>query len=212
MIQLYGYWRSSSSYRVRIALALKGLDYDNRPVHLVQRDQDDPDYRRLNPQGYVPCLVDGDVVLTQSLAIMEYLDAVHPGPALLPADPVARAHVQGFAQTIACDIQPLQNVSVLNHLVRELHHDDSIKATWSRHWIARGLAALEARLADATEHACCFGEAPSLADVCLIPQMYNAERFGVDLGAFPHLVRVTTHCRALEAFQAAHPDNQPDAA
>lgn len=210
-MQLYGYWRSSSSYRVRIALALKGLDYENLPVHLVQGAQNTPDYKARNPQGYVPCLVDGDLTLFQSLSIIDYLDRKYPEPQLIPEDFSERGAVLSFAQVVACDIQPLQNVSVLKHVTRESAEPDSARADWSRYWMAKGFAALEAILAARQQTACCFGDAPSLADVVLIPQMYNAERFALDLAPYPNLTRVTEHCRGLAPFIAAHPDQQPDA-
>ena len=209
--QLYGYWRSSSSYRVRIALALKGLEYDNCPVHLVRGEQQAPEYLARNPQGYVPCLVDGAHTLTQSLAIIDYLDRQYPTPRLIPDAPGPRASVLAFAQLIASDIQPLQNVSVLKHVVTQYHQDESAKADWARHWMGKGFAALEAMLSSRPDAPCCFGAEPTLADVVLVPQMYNAERFALDLGSFPNLVRVAEYCRGLEAFAAAHPDCQPDA-
>lgn len=210
-MQLYGYWRSSSSYRVRIALALKGLAYDNMPVHLVQGQQRTPEYLARNPQGYVPCLVDGEHTLTQSLAIIDYLDRTYPEPRLIPDAAGPRAAVLAFAQIIACDIQPLQNVSVLKHVSSALGQPDSARAAWARHWMANGFAPLEAMLAARPPADCCFGDTPSLADVVLVPQMYNAERFELDLTPYPNLVRVTAHCRGLDAFAAAHPDRQPDA-
>lgn len=210
-MQLYGYWRSSSSYRVRIALALKGLDYENVAVHLVQGAQNAPEYKARNPQGYVPCLVDGDLTLFQSLTIIDYLDRKYPEPQLIPDDFSARAAVLSFAQLIACDIQPLQNVSVLKHVTRNIESPDAERAAWSQHWMAKGFAALEAILAVRPQADCCFGMTPSLADVMLVPQMYNAERFALDLGPYPNLVRVTAHCRSLPAFAVAHPDRQPDA-
>ncbi|WP_348672539.1 maleylacetoacetate isomerase [uncultured Abyssibacter sp.] len=212
-MQLYSYWRSSSSYRVRIALELKGLDYGIVPVHLVRDggEQHRDDYRRLNPQGYVPMLVHGPHRITQSMAIIDYLDRVFPEPALTPDDPGKRATVLAFAQTIAADIQPLQNLSVLRYLTETLGHPDPVRVQWSAHWIYKGLRALESVVAEHPRHACCFGDTPGLAEVCLVPQMYNAERFGVDLDALPELVRVTNHCRAMPAFQRAHPDCQPDA-
>ena len=210
-MKLYGYWRSSSSYRVRIALALKGLDYENQPVHLVQGEQNTAEYKTRNPQGYVPCLVDGDLTLFQSLTIIDYLDRKYPEPQLIPDDFSERAAILSFAQLIACDIQPLQNVSVLKHLTRELESPDAERAAWSRHWMAKGFTALEAILAARPQSACCFSEAPSLADLFLVPQVYNAERFALDLSPFPNLVRITAHCRGLPAFAAAHPDRQPDA-
>lgn len=210
-MQLFGYWRSSSSYRVRIALALKGLAYDNMPVHLVEGAQHAPEYKARNPQGYVPCLIDGDLTLFQSLTIIDYLDRKYAQPQLIPDDFGERAAVLSFSQIVACDIQPLQNVSVLKHVTREQKSPDAARAAWSQHWMGKGFAALETVLAARPEMPCCFGPEPSLADVVLVPQMYNAERFALDLAPYPNLLRVTEHCRGLPAFVAAHPDQQPDA-
>lgn len=211
-MQLYSYWRSSSSYRVRIALELKGIDYEIVPVHLVREggQQRMPQYTAMNPQAYVPLLVDGDLRLTQSLAIIDYLDAKTAQSPLIPATQPHRARVLAFAQTVASDIQPLQNLSVLQHLTDALGHPPDVRSKWSAHWIRRGLAALEQLLGpDGGDF--CMGGAASLADVVLVPQMYNAERFGVQLDEFPTLARITTHCRSLPAFARAHPDAQPDA-
>lgn len=212
---LYGYWRSSAAYRVRIALALKGLGYTHAPVHLVRDggEQHKDAYRALNPQGLVPCLVDGAAVLTQSLAIIEYLEETYPAtPPLLPADAAGRARVRAIAQAIACDIHPLGNLRVLKALESRFGADETQRGEWVRHWIATGFAALEAMLAgSAATGRHCHGDMPTLADVCLVPQVYNARRWQLDLAPYPTLERIDAVCRALPAFQAAAPEAQPDA-
>lgn len=213
-LALYGYWRSSAAYRVRIALGLKGLAWTDHPVHLVRDggQQHAAAYRALNPQALVPALRDGERTFTQSLAIIEYLDEIHPEPPLLPVDPRGRARVRALAQTIACDVHPLGNLRVLQYLERELGADEAARAAWSRHWMAQGLAAFEAMLADnVATGAFCHGDAPGLADACLIPQLYNAARWGLDLAPFPTVRRIQDACMALEAFQRAVPERQPDA-
>ena len=211
-LKLYGYYRSSASYRVRIALNLKGLDYEAVPVHLRRGAQHEPEYRRLNPQARVPVLAAGEAVLTQSLAIVEYLEETVPEPALLPPDPLGRARVRALAAVIASDIQPLQNMTVLNYLTAELGHDEAAVRRWCRHWIERGLGDFEALLVrEAATGAYCHGEVPGLADLALVPQVYNARRFDCDLTACPTLVRIDAACLALPAFEAAAPENQPDA-
>ena len=213
-LALYGYWRSSAAYRVRIALNLKGLAYENRPVHLVRDggEQHQQAYRALNPQELVPCLVDGVNVLTQSMAIMEYLDETHPSPALLPPDPAGRARVRALAQLLACDVHPLGNLRVLQYLGSELQVDESVRGTWSRHWIGEGFRALEAMLA---EHPAtgrfCHGDQPTLADACLVPQHYNAVRWKLPLDEFPTIRRVVEACQELDAFKRAVPEAQSDA-
>lgn len=212
---LYGYWRSSAAYRVRIALNLKGIDYDQAPVHLVRDggEQHRPSYRELNPQRLVPTLVVGETVITQSLAILEYLEETGSSPALLPADAAGRARVRSLAQIVACDVHPLQNLRVLNYLTGELGVDDEQRAAWARHWICEGLRALEERLARSSATGTfCHGETPGLADACLVPQLYNARRFGCGLDAFPTVGRIDRACQALPAFAAAAPEAQPDAA
>ncbi|MGH8157617.1 MAG: maleylacetoacetate isomerase [Rhodanobacter sp.] len=213
---LYGYWRSSAAYRVRIALNLKGLSYETRPVHLVRDggEQHAPDYRALNPQELVPCLLDGDRVLTQSLAIMEYLDEMYPKPetALLPVDARGRAQVRALAMTVACDIHPLGNLRVLNRLESQFGADEAQRAEWSRHWIATGFRALEAMLVDnAATGRYCHGETPGMADACLVPQFYNALRCKLPLDDYPTLRRIHQACNELEPFQHAAPEAQPDA-
>jgi maleylacetoacetate isomerase/maleylpyruvate isomerase len=211
---LYGYWRSSASYRVRIALNLKGLAYEHRAVHLVRDggEQHAAAYRALNPQEQVPCLLDGDRVIPQSLAIMEYLDETRPDPALLPTDARARARVRALAQVVACDIHPLGNLRVLQYLENTLARDADQRGEWSRHWIANGFGALEAMLANnpATGRYC-HGDTPGLADACLVPQVYNAIRWKLPLDAYPTIRRIHAACNELEAFRQAAPEAQPDA-
>lgn len=213
MTTLYGYFRSSAAYRVRITLNLKGLDYDQVPVNLVKVEQRSGEHLTRNPQGMVPSLVQDDSsVINQSLAICEYLNEVHPEPALLPIDALARARVRALAQSVACEIHPLNNLRVLKYLVGELGVDEAAKLEWYRHWIAEGFAALEATLSTASSSGdFCHGDTPTLADICLIPQVYNAERFGCDLSAYPVIQRIATQCRSIEAFKKAAPEVQPDA-
>lgn len=212
-MKLYSYFRSSAAYRVRIALNLKDLDYEYAPVHLVMGEQRSDAYRALNRQALVPTLVDDPAVLTQSLAIIEYLDETHPDPPLLPRDPAERARVRAIALAIACDIHPLDNLRVLRYLKHTLGVGDEAKDAWYRHWIDVGLSALEAQLAaEAATAAFCHGDAPTLADICLVPQLANARRASIPLDAYPTLVRIDANCRALEAFARAAPDRQPDAA
>ena len=211
-MRLYGYWRSTSSYRLRIALALKGLSPEQVPVHLVRDggEQHGPAYRRINPQGRVPSLMlDDGRVLIQSPAIIEYLEETHPEPPLLPADPVARARVRAVAAIIGCDIHPLHNVGPLNHLRRDLARSEGEVAAWIGRWIADGFAAVEALISDGDY---CFGAAPGLADVYLVPQVYAATRFGVPLAPFPRIARIAARAETHPAFAAAHPSRQPDAA
>ena len=212
---LYSYWRSSAAYRVRIALNLKGLDYAIAPVHLLRDggEQHHDDYRRLNPQQLIPALVDGAHVLHESMAIIEYLEEAYPDtPRLLPRAALACARVRGLAQMIACDIHPLGNLRVVEYLQRELGASDEQKAAWSRHWIKLGFDAVEAVLASAG-HAgkFCEGDTPTLADCCLVPQVYNARRFGVPLSLYPTIVRIEAACARLDAFQRAAPEAQADA-
>ncbi|MCC5866783.1 MAG: maleylacetoacetate isomerase [Wenzhouxiangella sp.] len=209
---LYSYWRSSASYRVRMALNLKGLDYDIRPVHLVKDggQQHSAEYLKLNPQGLVPALVDGQTVITQSLAMLEYLEERCPAPALLPTDPVGRARVRAIAAAIACDIHPLNNLRVLKHLVDKLGVDEGAKLAWYRHWTETGLQAVETMLAsDAGDF--CHGNEPGIADCCLLPQVYNARRFNCDLSALPRVQRICSNLEGIEAVRRAAPEQQPDA-
>lgn len=213
MLKLYAYWRSSASYRVRIALNLKGLAYEIVPVHLVRDggQQFSSEYRALNPQSRVPLLVDGDFALNQSLAILEYLEAQHPRPALLGGDARTQARIRAFCQTINADIQPLQNTGVLKYLGETLQVDEDARNAWLRHWITRGLAALEDELRGTSETPFVFGDSASWADCLLVPQIYAATRFGCDASRYPRLARVAERCAILPAFQRAHPDAQPDA-
>lgn len=209
---LYGYFRSSSSYRCRIAFNLKGVAVQAEAVNLRDGDQKARAFKALNPQGMVPALDTGDAVLTQSLAIIEWLDETHPAPPLLPPDAIGRAHVRAFAQIIACEIHPLHNLRVLNHIKQHYGTDQAGADEWCRHWIAEGLTACEA-VAVAQTHggAFTFGDAPGLADICLVPQIFAAGRFGLDLTPFPRLRDIAAACAALPAFADAHPARQPDA-
>jgi maleylacetoacetate isomerase len=208
---LYGYYRSSAAYRARIALNLKGLAYEQRPVHLVRGEQRSAGYLELNPQGLVPLLVVGDRRLTQSLAIIEYLEEKHPQPPLLPVAAEDRAWVRAVALEIACDIHPLNNTRVLKYLSRELQLDEPRRNDWYRHWVREGFAALETQLAERATGRFCFGDTPSLADVFLVPQVANANRFNLDLAPYPRIRAVNDACLALEPFAAAQPSRQPDA-
>jgi len=213
-LKLYSFFRSSAAYRVRIALNLKGLAYEYLPVHLSRGggEQLRPEFRRINPQALVPVLADGELLLTQSLAIIEYLEEVHPMPALFPGAPSERARVRALAQTIACEIHPLNNTRVLNYLSGVMGASDEAKNAWYQHWVAEGFKSLEARLAGhpATGRFC-HGDTPGVADCCLVPQMFNARRLKCDLAPYPTLVAIDRNCQALEAFQRAAPERQPDA-
>lgn len=213
-MKLHTYFRSSAAYRVRIALALKGLDYEAVPVHLVRGggEHRQPAYLGLNPAGLVPALEDQGQVLTQSLAIIEYLEEIRPQPALLPAAPLDRARVRAIAQAIACDIHPVNNLRVLQYLTREFGASEEQKNAWYRHWIGVGLQAVEAMLAgDARTGAFCHGDTPGLADCCLVPQVFNARRFDCPLDEMPTIRRIVATCEGLEAFRRAAPENQADA-
>jgi maleylacetoacetate isomerase/maleylpyruvate isomerase len=210
-MQLYNYFRSSASFRVRIALALKGLSYDYLSVHLPRNEQMAPGYAARNPLKLVPLLVDGDQSLSQSLAIMEYLDETHPDPALLPADALGRARVRSLALDIACEIHPLNNLRVLRYLVKDLGLSDAAKNGWYKHWVEVGLAAVEQRLVgDGATGRYSHGDTPSLADCCLVPQIFNAQRFDCRLDHVPTVMRVFEACMAVPAFQAAQPSSCPD--
>lgn len=217
-MKLYSYFRSSASYRVRIALNLKGLPYDLVSVHLLKNggEQFTPEYRTLNPDALIPALIDdsiaGGAALTQSLAIIEYLDETHPQPPLLPTAPVDRAYVRSIALSIACEIHPLNNLRVLRYLKRELKVSEEDKDAWYRHWCEQGLAALETTLArDPRVGTFCHGETPTLADCCLVPQIANAQRLNCDLSSMPTIMRINDACLSLDAFIKAAPANQPDA-
>ncbi len=213
-LKLYSYWRSSAAYRVRIALNLKRLAHEIAPVHLLRDggEQRKDDYRALNPQGLVPVLMHGQRVLRQSLAIIEYLDETWPDPPLLPAAARDRARVRALAQVVACEIHPLNNLRVLQFLEHEWSVPLPERELWIRHWVGEGLTALEALLADhPSTGEYCDGDQPGLADCCLVPQVFNAQRFGVDLAPYPTVHRINETCLALPEFAAAHPENQPDA-
>ena len=202
---LHDYYRSSASYRVRVALNLKGVDYDSHPVSLIDGAQKSEAYRALNPQGFVPMLEIDGLRLTQSLAIFDYLDAKFPVPAFVPKDPAGRTHVLALALTVACDIHPLNNLRVLKYLKGTLDQEQEAVDAWYRHWIVEGLGALE-QLAAPRSGDFLFGDQLSMADICLVPQLYNGRRFSVPLDAYPTLLRADANASALPAFQAAHPD------
>ncbi|MFV8783731.1 maleylacetoacetate isomerase [Microbulbifer sp. SA54] len=209
-MDLHGYFRSSASYRVRIALNLKGLDYQYQPVNLLKNEQLGEAYRALNPQGLVPALVDNGNILTQSLAIIEWLEETHPQPALLPANALERARVRALAYNVACDIQPIQNLRILKYLQSELGVSDEQKLGWIRHWINSGFTALETQLEISADSPFAGGQTPGLFECCLIPQIYNAERFGVDIGQYPAIKQISEACAVLPAFIDARPENQSD--
>ena len=208
---LYDYFRSSAAFRVRIALNLKGLVAERRFVHLRKGEQRDPAYLALNAQGLVPLLVAGDVRLAQSLAIIEYLEEIHPIPPLLPAAPEQRAWVRSVALAIACDIHPLDNTRVLQYLEREWRADEATRDAWYRHWIDTGFASLEVQLAARDTGPYCLGNTPTLADVCLVPQVANALRARIPLDAYPRIREINQACLKLPAFDLAQPSKQPDA-
>jgi|SRR2546426_6347757 len=210
MLKLYSYFRSSAAYRVRIALNLKGLSYEIIPVHLTRGggEQRRPEYRDINPQKRVPALAVSGEVLTQSLAIIEYLDETQREPPLLPADPLVRAKVRGVAQAIACDIHPLNNLIVLQYLKRTLGQEQATIDEWYAHWIVEGFEAVEAMIRPGPY---AFGAQVTLADVCIVPQVANARRYKVPLERFPRIAGVDAACQKLAAFERARPDNQPDA-
>ena len=211
-MEFLGYFRSSSSYRCRIAFNLKGVQPDFRSVHLKSGAQKAPEFAALNPQRLLPVLVtDEGAALYQSLAILEWLEETHPDPAILPADPTARAMVRAFAQIIACEVHPLQNLRVLSYLRGDLGLEEAAVTAWLSRWLTEGLEACEAQLARrSTATPFCFGETPGLADICLVPQVFSAQRFGVDIGHLPLVNAVHATCEALPAFADAHPRRQPD--
>ena len=213
-MKLYDYFRSSAAYRVRIALNLKGLDHERAFVHLTRGggEQFSEQYRRINPQTLVPALEDDGHVLTQSLAIIEYLEETHPEPPLMPTAPAERARVRSIALAIACDIHPIDNLRVLNYLTNELGVSDEQRTAWYRHWVQVGLSGVESLVAGhPMTGRFCHGDAPTLADLCLVPQIFNAKRFDCDLSGCPELERISAACLELPAFADASPPNQPDA-
>jgi maleylpyruvate isomerase len=212
-MELYTYFRSSAAYRVRIALNLKGLQADYHYVHLVKDggQHRKPEYLQMNPQGLVPTLIDDGNVLTQSLAIIEYLDETHPNPPLLPADPAGRARVRALAQVVACEIHPVNNLRILKYLEKEFDVDEAGRRQWYRHWVMEGFAALEKMLADnPATGKFCHGDTPTIADLCLVPQVFNAHRFEVDMSSFPVISRIDAACQKLKAFSDASPEQQAD--
>jgi len=209
-MELYNYFRSSASYRVRIALALKGLEYDYKPVHLTKNEHLHESYAAVSASRLVPLLRDGDHMLTQSLAIMEYLDETHPEPPLLPKAPAERARVRALALDVACEIHPLNNLRVLRYLVRDLKVSEDDKDRWYRHWVETGLEVVERQLA-AQPSTYCHGSTPSLADCCLVPQIFNAQRFKCRTDHIPQTMRVYEACMKLPAFSKTQPSECPDA-
>jgi maleylpyruvate isomerase len=217
-MQLYNYFRSSASYRVRIAMNLKGLPFDYTAIHLVRHggEQLAPEFRKLNPDGLVPVLIDDatdpSIKLTQSLAIVEYLDELYPDPPLLPATPAERARVRGLALNVACEIHPLNNLRVLRYLTQVLKIDEDAKNAWYRHWVETGLAAFEAQIVSSPMTGrFCHGDQPTLADITLVPQIFNGQRFKCDFSAMPTTMKVYENCMELDAFRQAGPSEQPDA-
>jgi maleylacetoacetate isomerase len=212
-MQLYHYFRSSASYRVRIALALKGLDCELVPIHLLKHEQTSDSYTAIAPAGLVPLLKVGDQLLTQSMAIIEYLDEAHPEPKLLPGDAFDRARIRSLAQDIGCEIHPLNNLRVLRYLVHEMKLDDDAKTRWYQHWVETGLEVVERRLAfDARTGRFCHGDTPTLADCALVPQIFNAQRFACRLDHVPTVMRVFDECMRLDAFAKTQPSAYPEAA
>jgi maleylpyruvate isomerase len=213
-MKLHNFFRSSASWRVRIALNLKGLDYDYRSVHLRRNggEQFTPDFRGINPQSLVPALDDGEHTLTQSLAIIEYLDELHPAPPVLPRNAHERARVRSLALSIACDLHPLNNLRVLKYLAEKLGTSDEARSKWYQHWVALELSAFETELAGSRHTGrFCHGNTPTLADCCLIPQLYQARRFNCDVSGYPTLLRIEETCNEMPAFARAAPERQPDA-
>jgi maleylacetoacetate isomerase len=211
-VKLYTYFRSSAAFRVRIALNLKGLSYQPVFVHLAKGEHRKPEYSSVNAQALLPTLeLDDGTRLSQSLAIMEYLEEQHPRPPLLPGDALDKARVRALADLVACEIHPLNNLRVLQHLKRALGQNEDQVNAWYRHWIADGLAKFEAELARGRKSQFCYGDAPTMADCCLVPQIFNAMRYNCELGAYPTTVRVFEQCLRLDAFDRAQPSKQPDA-
>lgn len=208
-MKLYGYWRSSAAYRVRIALGLKGLAYENIPVSLIKAEHKGSEYKKLNPQGLVPFLVDGDFASAQSMAIIEYLEEKYPATPLLPPDAAGRAYVRALANVVVADIHPLNNLRVLKYFENEMNQDEAARNKWIQNWTAEGFAAFEAMLTRSGK--CCLGDTPTIADTVLIPQFYNAGRFNCDVKPYPKIRAIAEYCTTLPAFAAARPENQPDA-
>jgi maleylacetoacetate isomerase len=210
-MKLYGFSRSSAAFRVRIALNLKGLAYEDGSVHLRRGEQRQAEYLAVNPQGLVPALEADGQMLIQSMAIIEYLDETHPEPPLLPRDPAGRARVRALAEIVGCDIHPINNLRVLRYLHGPFGHDQAAIETWYNHWIAAGFEALEQLLVmDKRTAEFCHGDTPGVADIALVPQAVNSERYRLDLSPYPTIARIYASCMRLEAFSTAHPDNQPD--
>ncbi len=210
-MELFNYFRSSASYRVRIALALKGLDYDYRSVHLAKNEQFQESYAAVSAARLVPLLQDGEAIITQSMAIIEYLDETHPEPPLLPPSPLERARVRALAQDIACEIHPLNNLRVLRYLVKDMGLSEEQKNRWYRHWVETGLEVVERRLGDGRTGRFCHGDTPGLADCLLVPQIFNAQRFECRLDHVPTVMKVFEHCMAQDAFARTQPSACPDA-
>lgn len=209
---LYSYFRSSAAFRVRIALHLKGIDAELRAINLLANENWQADYRAINPQGFVPFLIDGEVRLSQSLAIIEYLEETRPTPALLPEAAPDRAFVRGIANLIACDIHPLNNKRIMDYLEQTLDQDKTVRNNWYHHWIREGFDVLENQLAAREGDTYCFGHTPTLADICLVPQVFNAQRFKVDTTPCRRIMKIFDACMQLDAFVAAQPSRQPDSA
>ena len=209
-MKLHNYFRSSASFRVRIALALKGLSYDYVSVHLARGEQFKEDFTKINGDALVPVLEVDGLRLTQSLAIIEYLEDTHPEPALLPKDPAGRARVRALAQSVACEIHPLNNLRVLRYLTKNLHLDEETKNTWYRHWVRDGLEAFERQLEQGPRSSYCYGDTPTLADCCLVPQIFNGQRFKVNFDGLPLTMGAFEACMRLSAFQKAQPSACPD--
>lgn len=211
-MELYNYFRSSASYRVRIAMAIKGLDYDYKSVHLAKNEQFNESYAAVSAARLVPLLKDGDAIVTQSMAIIEYLDEVHPEPSLLPGDALCRAYIRALSQDIACEIHPLNNLRVLRYLVKDLGVAEDDKTRWYQHWVESGLSVVEHRLnSEKRAGRFCFGDTPTMADCLLVPQVFNAQRFNCRLDHVPTLMKIHEHCMTLDAFSKTQPSACPDA-
>ena len=210
--QLYTFFRSSTSFRLRIALAYKRLDYEPHYVSLPKMEHRIPSYRDMNPQGLVPLLVEDGRILIQSMAVIEYLDEIYPEPPLMPKDPIGRSYVRAVSQVIGCEIHPLNNVRVLKHLKAQFGADEAATNAWYEHWITEGLSGLEGYLArEGLSGDFCYGNTVTMADICLVPQIFNARRFNCSLDAYPKLLAITDRCMTLDAFRAAEPSTQGDA-